>query len=108
MIYTLRLHTVDPAHVSQFLAAFRNDGLWCELSRGLKPDHIGTDVLQSHAHPWCFLSIDFWLSEDAYWRAQRSAEVLTLTLFLLNLTTSYESLGVCSFPPRTAEEDRRV
>ena len=97
IIYSIRLIEIPDQQMSRLRAAFREGGLWHELSQSL-PGHIHTDLLQNPCSSSRFLSIEFWLSFDACLAAQSRQELKTFRDWLVSNTKRFEDLGVFAFP----------
>ena len=104
MICAVRLYTVDVSRVSVFVAAFREGGLWTDISH-LRPGHVHTDLLRNPSNPSKFLSIEFWTSVRALLAAQHSLVVRSFVRWLRRQTIACENLGMFSFPPRPETQE---
>lgn len=100
MIHVIRLYFVAPRNAQAFITALRDGGPWCESIRRLCPGLIGTDLLRNRTVPSVFVSIEFWVSEDAYCAAWNSHATSVLAKFLKNLGVACVDLGAFSFPPQ--------
>lgn len=99
MTYAVRLYTVDSIRVPEFVAAFRENGLWTEIAR-IHPGYVHTDLLRNPFEPSRFLSIEFWTSIRALLAAQQSPEVPLILRWLRRLSVTVEDLGTFEFPPQ--------
>lgn len=100
MTYAVRLYTVDTGQIPEFVAAFRDNGLWTEIAR-LRPGYVHTDLLQNPLQPSMFLSIEFWTSIRALLAAQQSPEVLLILKWISRHAVTFEDLGTFDFPPQS-------
>jgi len=105
MIHAIRLYFVAPQNSYAFIEALRDGGLWRESVRHLYPGLIGFDLLRSRTVPAIFVSIEFWVSEEAYRAASNSPAMPVLARFLKNLGVACVDLGAFSFPPRDDAKD---
>src|SRR5260370_17545265 len=99
IVYLVRLLEVPDERWASLTGAFREGGLWYDLSRSL-PGHIHTDLLQSPSSTSKFLSIEFWMSIDACLAAQSTPELKTFLKWLGSTTSEFEDLddylGFCT------------
>jgi heme-degrading monooxygenase HmoA len=100
MIHAVRFYLVAPEKVSAFTSMFRDGGLYRELTRHLQPGLIAIDLLRSNELQTAYLTLEFWLSEDAYRSAQKAPAQSVLIKLLRNMTISCRDLGLFTFPPR--------
>ena len=56
---------VAEENVAAFEAAYGPEGPWSQLFRG-SPDYKGTELLRDAYVPCTYLTIDRWISEEAY------------------------------------------
>ncbi len=102
IVYMVQLLEIPAEKCARLMGAFREGGLWYELSKSL-PGHIHTDILQSPASSSKFLSIEFWTSIDACLAAQSRSELKTFLTWLCSTTREIENLGVFKFPSRPTD-----
>ena len=101
IIYSLWFYEVDACHVTDFVAAFRESGIFYERLRRL-PGHIHTDLLRgAEIEPGScrLLSISFFTSIEDLLRAEHSAQMRALADWLRERTKQCIFLGTFSpFP----------
>lgn len=102
MTFAVRLYTVDAIRVPEFVAAFRENGLWTEIAR-LQPGYVHTDLLRNPFQPSKFLSIEFWTSIRALLAAQQSPEVPLILRWIRRHAVAAEDLGTFEFLPRPGD-----
>jgi heme-degrading monooxygenase HmoA len=86
--------TVPPEQTAAFVAAYGPAGLWAELFRRA-PGFRGTELYRDRESPQLFVTLDFWLNEDAFrhFRSAFSAEYEALDRRCESLTASERRLG---------------
>ena len=107
MIQCIRVYRVAIENAKAFVAAVRGANLWRELSRqmSISPGLIGADLLKSQASGSLYISIEFWHSEEAYRAAEKSSAYPVYVLLLSQLTISWTSIGIFSFPPTLEDQE---
>ncbi len=83
---------VAPEKTTEFLAAYRGDGLWAQLFQRA-PGYLGTELLSSADEATRYITIDRW----------RSAE--DLDRFRQNFADAYHALDVCTEALTTRETE---
>ncbi|MGA3049050.1 MAG: antibiotic biosynthesis monooxygenase family protein [Terracidiphilus sp.] len=99
MIHAVRFYLVAPEKVSAFTSMFRDGGLYRELVRHLQPGLIAIDLLRSNEIKTAYLTLELWLSADAYHSGQNAPAQSVLIKLLRNMTISCLDLGPFTFPP---------
>ena len=61
-IWTFKVH---PEHVEAFRRHYGEDGAWAQLFRRAR-GYLGTQLLEDHADPLRFMTIDTWRSVEDY------------------------------------------
>jgi hypothetical protein len=82
MIHAVRFNLVAPEKVCAFTAMFHYGGLYRELTRHLQPGLIAIDLLHSLELDAAFVTLEFWLSVEAY-RAAQNAPAQSVLIKLL-------------------------
>ena len=100
MIHAVRFYLVAPEKVSAFTAMFHDGGLYREITRNLQPGLIAIDLLQSLELDAAFVTLEFWLSVEAYCAAQNAPAQSVLIKLLRNMSISCLDLGPFTFPPK--------
>ena len=85
---------VQPERVTDFVAAYKSDGVWARLF-AQADGYLETELFCASADATCFLTIDRWKSADDFTRFQErfSAEYRRLDTQLEGLTVSERKLG---------------
>jgi hypothetical protein len=99
--YYVRLYIVaDPENGSAFRAAWQDRGTCRELCRTLQPNLVAVDLLRSLNSDSMWLSIEFWLNEEAHLHARNLPTRITLNEKLHAMCDSIIDIGAFTFPTR--------
>jgi hypothetical protein len=58
-------YTINPVHLETFVEFYNSNGTWAQFFQQ-SPDYVGTDFLKSEKNENQFITIDMWLSQQAY------------------------------------------
>ena len=88
---------VKPEHVDGFERTYGSEGEWVELFKK-HPSFLGTELLRNANHPQRYITIDRWISAEAYnsFRAARQDEYRALDALCESLTDRELLLGALS------------
>jgi heme-degrading monooxygenase HmoA len=86
--------TVRPEHTSAFLAAYGPTGRWAALFRRAA-GYRGTELYRDREDPSRYVTVDFWLSPEAFhaFRESFKAEYAALDQECQHLTVIERALG---------------
>ena len=99
MIHSATVFLVADDALSAFIESNRTHGLFRQLAQQLQPALVATDLLQNATRQNLLLTIDYFISPQAYQRCLRSPAYETLLRFRQNMSVVAIKLGVFSFPP---------
>lgn len=86
--------TVPAEHTAAFIAAYGPGGEWAQLFRKAA-GYRGSELYRDRAVPGRFVTVDFWMSPEAYQAFQEAfgADYLALDRACERLTSSERALG---------------
>lgn len=99
MIHSATVFLVADDALPAFIESNRTHGLFRQLVQQLQPALVATDLLQSATRQNLLLTIDYFISPQAYQRCLRSPAYETLLRFRRNMAVLAIQLGAFSFPP---------
>jgi hypothetical protein len=104
MIHSATVFLVADDVLSAFIESNRTRGLFRQLAK-LQPALVATDLLQNATRHNLLLTIDYFISPQAYRRCLCSPAYETFLRFRRNMAVVAIQLGAFSFPPHPEVTD---